>query len=128
MKNNFNENILADAVVNRQIQTQTTVPDGGGEYETYGLPFYYFLDFRFCILLIVLGVIAGIAQFMFMGGLFVLPFLKKKNEFRCIKCKSFFEQNKKPDVCPYCGGEVIPEKEYIKNQNVYNKLYTNRDY
>lgn len=127
MKNYFKNDLLADAVVTRQIQTQTEVPGGDYDSISVGLPFYYFIDFRMGIFLIILGIIAGIIQFALMGSLFFLPFIKKRN-YRCIKCKSAFQQFKAIKICPYCKGQVIPEKEYIKNQNIYDKLFTNKEY
>lgn len=117
-----NQNLVADAVVNRHIQTETAVPDSSYDDIAGYLPFYYFIDFRIAIILLGLGLLAGIIQFLSVGVFFFIP-LNKKKEFRCIKCKSFFEQHKQLKTCPFCGGMVISEKDYIKQQNLYNNLY-----
>lgn len=102
-------------LVNRQT-TQTVAPQPISDNSLSDLPFYYFLDIRFCILLIVLGIIAGIVEFLVMEGLILLPF-KKKN-YVCIKCKYMFSQSGKPRICPLCGGSVISEKEYKKSMKI----------
>lgn len=100
-------------VVNRQINTQTTVSQPVYDDSLGSLPFYYFLDIRFCILLIVLGIIAGIVQFLVAGGLLILPFIKKN--YVCVKCKYIFSQSTKPIRCPLCGGMVLSQKDYKKH-------------
>ena len=111
---NENQNMPSGVVVNRQTQTQTVVPDSSYEDLPDGLPFYYTMDMRLCIMMIILGIILGIAQLIITIGLILLPFLRK--EYRCIRCKTKFIKLSKPEKCPLCGGIVIPEKEYIENQ------------
>ena len=112
-------NLQSGVVVNRQ--TQTAVPDSTYDDLPDGLPFYYTMDMRFCVILIIVGVIVGILQFLLMGGLLVLPFLRK--EYRCIRCKTKYTKFSKPKICPLCGGTVVPEKEYIENQLQYDNIY-----
>ena len=97
--------------VKRQIQTQTAVPQPVYDDYVEGLPFYYYFDFRFCVFLIILGIIVGILQFLLMSGFMALPFLKKK--YICIKCKHEFHQYRNPHFCPYCRGTVVSEKEFF---------------
>ena len=115
---NENQNIPSGVVVNRQ--TQTVVPDSSYEDIPEGLPFYYTMDMRLCIMMIIFGVILGILQLIFTIGLIILPFLRK--EYRCVRCKTKFTRLSKPAKCPLCGGIVIPEKTYIENQTQFEKF------
>jgi hypothetical protein len=108
-----------NAFVKRQIQTQTTVSQPVYDDSVEGLPFYYYFDFRFCVFLIILGVIVGILQFLVAGGLFAIPFMKKK--YICIKCKHEFHRLSNPHSCPFCKGMVVSEQDYYqKYQNLEN--------
>ena len=96
--------------VQRQIQPTVSPPVYDEPIE--GLPFYYYFDMRFCVLLIVLGIIVGIIQFLLTAGLLAFPFLRRK--YICIKCKHEFQQFNNPHYCKFCKGMVVPEKEYFR--------------
>ena len=118
-------NLLGGAFVKRQIQpkvqTQTTVPSTEYYDEVYyDLPFYYTLDLRFCIFLIILGVLVGVLQFVLTGTLFYLPFARKK--YICTRCKSTYKRFKKLKICPKCYGKVIPGKEYLEKSEILERF------
>ncbi len=116
--------MFGEPVVKRQIQTTPTVSQP--TYDDYGVGYYYYYDFRFAILLIVLGVIVGLIEFAAVTGLIMIPFISKK--YICLKCKHTFKSCKKPKRCPKCGSSsVLTEKEYLENKetlNLYNKNNT----
>lgn len=108
-----NSNTLNGVVVNRQ-QHQTTVSDNPYEEYPEGLPFYYTMDMKLCIVLIILGVLAGIIQILLTGFFLFLPVMRK--EYRCIRCKTKYTKVFRPKQCPLCGGTIIPESDYVKIQ------------
>ena len=116
--------MFGDVFVKRQIQTQTTVPQPVYDDYVEGLPFYYYFDFRFCVLLIILGIIVGVLQFLFMGGIMALPFMKKK--YICIKCKHEFQRYTNPHSCPFCKGMVVSEKDYFEKYEGLENLSRGR--
>jgi DNA-directed RNA polymerase subunit RPC12/RpoP len=111
-------NTQNETVVNRQ--TQTTVPNADYEELPEGLPFYYSIDMKWAILMIIFGIIIGFVQIAATGFFLFLPFLRK--EYRCIRCKSKYTKIFKPEKCPLCGGILVSENEYIKNQYEFEKI------
>ena len=115
MDNNINTQ--NGVVVNRQ--THTSVPNADYEELPEGLPFYYSIDMKWAVLMIIFGVIIGIIQIIATGFFLFLPFIRK--EYRCIRCKSKYTKIFKPERCPLCGGFLIPENEYLKRQYEFEK-------
>ena len=113
-----NQHTQNGVVVNRQ--TQTTVPNADYEELPEGLPFYYSMDMKWAVLMIIFGVILGILQIVVTGFFIIAPFMRK--EYRCIRCKSKYTKIFKPERCPLCGGVLISENEYLKNQYEFDKI------
>jgi len=88
-----------------QTVTETQVPT---EYEDdLGLPFYYYNP-TLSMMLIIIGVVLLIAQWM-LGPLLIFAFFKKRKKYICLKCHR--EYKEKCEICSICGGEVVPEKK-----------------
>ena len=78
------------------------------QYQDLGLPFYYYNP-KLSMLLIALGIIILLSQFGFLIFGFIFPWKRKK--YRCTKCGRIFRRSNNPNICKFCGGEVVPDED-----------------